>query len=263
MQSKKTLAWLVLVLLVALTGSDNGFGETSQTHRILFIGNSYTYYNSMPQLVKAMAENQFPDQLVETKFIGGGGATLKKHWDVGQAIMEINTGQWDYVVLQGQSMLGLSNLSEGKKPVQFLKYARMFDREIKKNGAQTVLLMTWSRRNGQPPQKLIADIYQNIAEELHSQIAPVGLVWDIVRRNKEMELYSDDGSHPAVTGSYLAALTVFSTIFEVIPQAVSGQLEGLEILRGGKLAASPTLLCDLPAAEVSVLEAALFKVLDP
>ena len=50
--------------------------------RILFIGNSYTYFNSTPELVKAFIQEKFPEQAVITQLISGGGMTLADHLSV-------------------------------------------------------------------------------------------------------------------------------------------------------------------------------------
>ena len=137
--------WLYVVVCMWL-----GTGTASaqdQVHRVLFVGNSYTYYHSMPQLFAAISEHALPGDRIETKFLGGGGATLKQHWDVGLVADALKKSKWDYVVLQGQSMLGSEDLTDPDSPKQFYKYAEMLDREIKANGAQTVFYLTWSRKS--------------------------------------------------------------------------------------------------------------------
>ena len=254
MRSNSLALRLVLSLLVVLLGSGSSFG---QTHRILFVGNSYTFYNSMPRIFQAMAESRFPDQQFETKFVGGGGATLEKHWEVGQALREIQTGQWDYVVLQEQSTLGSKNLSDKNSWKQFNKYSRMFAEEVKKSGAETIFFMTWSRRDSRDQQEYLTTAYTNIANELNCKLAQVGTVWDSLRETETIDLYNEDGSHPSVEGSYLVALTLLSTIFEIQPQDTPGSLSGYKILRGGAIAKVESNLCDFPIATVQAIEKAV------
>ncbi len=236
-----------------------GFTQTAtKTLRVLFIGNSYTYYHSMPQLFKAMAINRFSDDQFEVKFIGGGGVTLKQHWEENLALQATKTGRWDYVVLQEQSMLGSAVIEDGRsyvgRPDQFFKYARMFVKAIKQQGAEPVFYMTWSRKNSRDQQKYLTYAYMTIAKELNSKIAPVGLVWDKVKGNSDVNLYEKDGSHPSVSGSYLAATTLFATIFDTAPTGVPGYLEGYEILRGGKVAKEKSTLCNLPRTTVKMIQ---------
>jgi len=242
-------------LIVLLLISSTSFADTN----VLFIGNSYTYYNSMPQMFKAMAENLYPDQSFEVQFIGGGGATLKKHWEVGQALAEIKTGKWDFVVLQEQSALASNNIADSKSWKQFYKFSRKFDQEIKKNGGRTVFFMTWAKRDLRPQQKYLTTAYKSIADELEAIVAPVGLVWDNIRQQDSLELFDKDGSHPSAEGSFLIALTIFSSVFEIEPRNTSGKLVGHEILRGGTLSEKKSVLADIPVVEVHLMEEMLQK----
>lgn len=231
---------------------------------VLFIGNSYTYYHSMPQMFKAMAEDQFPDQKVKVKFIGTGGATLKQHWDEETAIEEIRSGRWDFVVLQEQSMLGGEIIEDGtsyvRSPDQFFIYAAKFADVIRKNGAQTVFFMTWSKSDYPHQQKYLTYAYMLIARETGSKIAPVGMAWDNLRTNDKLPLYEKDGSHPSIYGSYLTALMLFSIIFDTDTKKIPVRLNGYEILRGGIISKTERILADLPDTDVYILKNAVSAV---
>lgn len=247
---------LILILLCFLFPWSLVANEN--TTRVLYIGNSYTYYHSMPYLVKAMAEHQFPDHQVETKFVGHGGATLKQHWEEGKAYHEIQTGEWDYVVLQEQSMLGEAIFEDGKSyvrsPDQFFQFARKFERAVRESGAKAVFYMTWSRRKDPDQQKYLNYAYMAIAKETESLIAPLGIVWDSFRTIPQFDLYEIDGSHPSVYGSYTAALMIFSILFDTVPIGIPGRLEGYEIQRGGKISETKRLLCDLPIRNTEIIQ---------
>ena len=68
---------------------------------MLFIGNSYTYVNNLPNLVKQIALS-FGDSLIYD-IITPGGATFNTNANNTQTLAKINQQQWDYVVLQAQS----------------------------------------------------------------------------------------------------------------------------------------------------------------
>ncbi|MGD9487395.1 MAG: SGNH/GDSL hydrolase family protein [Calditrichaceae bacterium] len=212
-------------------------------------------------MFKAMAESQFPDDTINVKFIGGGGATLKEHWEVGEALREIKSGYWDYVVLQGQSMLGSRDLTNNDSPKQFYDYARKLNAEIINSGAKTVFFMTWSRKRLPEQQKYLTKAYQTIAKELGSLLAPVGLVWGKFHEISTIDLYMPDGSHPSKTGTFLSALTLFGAVFQTIPDDISGTLYGQEILRGGKLSIEKTRSCDLSKEQVKLLRKAVADVM--
>ena len=249
---------LLLVFLLGLCHTQNTYAQ-QQVHRVLFVGNSYTYYHSMPQLFAAMAEHTLPEgHKVETKFLGGGGATLEKHWEV----EALESGNWDYVVLQEQSRLGARTLSDPDSPALFYRYARMFDKMIKASGAKTVLYLTWSRKQLKEEQVYLTNAYTRMATELDAILAPVGLVWDRLRDNAALELYDDDGSHPSWTGSYVAASTLAATLFGHAEKPLPGALFGYEILRGGRLADKRTQLSNLPASQVQLIQRQVEEVVN-
>lgn len=130
---------------------------------VLFIGNSYTYYHSMPQIFKAMTESRFQNRRVNTTFVGRGGASLEQQWKEGEALRQIQTGKWDYVVLQEQSMLGDEIIENGKSfvrsPDLFFEYARKFVEQIQQNGAKPVFYMTWAREDRPDQQKYLTYAY--------------------------------------------------------------------------------------------------------
>ncbi|HKK44707.1 MAG TPA: SGNH/GDSL hydrolase family protein [Balneolaceae bacterium] len=257
---------LLLSSLLAVFIYSSKAQKTNKQLYVLFIGNSYTYYNSMPQLFKAMAENQFPGLQVQVKFVGKGGATLKEHWERSRAPHEIRSGSWDYVVLQEQSALGSAFTKDGKqyigRPDQFFAYARKFVGLIKQNNAKAVFYMTWARKRHPDEQKYLSYAYMKIAQGLNSKIAPIGMVWDSLRTNNTVNLYQKYGSHPSVQGSYLAALMLFATIFDTPPTGIPGLLKGHKILRGGKLAKEESVLCNLAHQKMEVLQHAAAEMFD-
>ncbi len=252
---------LIALLFFSYSGNITAQPGNNQYH-ILFIGNSYTYINSLPQMFKSLVENQFPDYHITVKFIGGGGATLKNHWEVGEAVKEIKTGYWNYVILQGQSMLGSDDLTEPDSPDQFYKYSQRLDAEIKKSGAKTVFFMTWSRKNLPEQQKYLTKAYSTISTELGSTLAPVGLVWKKFREISTINLYRRDRSHPTITGTYLSALTLFNSIFHTIPATLPGTLYGHKILHGGNIPAYKSRLCDLSKESIKLLRQAVVDVMN-
>lgn len=250
---------MLLILVWLFIGVEPVHGQ-QKVHRVLFVGNSYTYYHSMPQLFAAISEHSLRGDVVETKFLGGGGATLKQHWDVGLVVEELKTSKWDYVVLQGQSMLGSDDLTDPKSPTQFYAYAELLDREIAGSGAETIFFLTWSRETLKDQQKYLNHAYTHIAKELGRKVSPVGFVWHALRDHPSLQLYEEDGSHPAIAGSYLAAMTLSATIFGAEFEDVPGALYGYEILRGGVLAEEKTQLSNLSEKEVLFIQEAVAKV---
>jgi hypothetical protein len=195
--------------------------KTNKDIRILFIGNSYTYYNNLPGLLAYFAKNSLEKVSVKTKMIVQGGVNLKYHWNEKKALKEIRSKRYDYVVLQEQSRLGgtyENGILRVAHPETFFDYARRFDTAIKKAGAKTIFFLTWARQDFPNNQSKLNAAYKTIAKRLKATLVPVGPAWQIVRKTKpRISLYSEDQSHPSPLGTYLIGCTFYSVLFDSDP----------------------------------------------
>jgi hypothetical protein len=189
---------------------------------VLFIGNSYTYGNDLPGLVRALAVEAREPKLIETRTIGIPGATLKDHWEKGDARTTLRRGPWDFVVLQEHSTLPIEN------PASMARYVRLFDGEIKSQGARTILFVTWARENKPQMQAPLNNAYRALGRELGARVAPVGPAWQrALERDPLLPLYQSDHSHPTVTGSYVGACVFYSVIYDKPPTGLDLTPRGL------------------------------------
>ena len=188
--------------------------------KVLFIGNSFTARNNLPELLARLAESR--GQRLQHRLISAGGASLRMHWNKGDALKAIQQTRYDYVVLQEQSTLPIKN------PVRMHENMRLFDKEIKDSGAKTALYLTWARQNAQQTQKAITDAYIAIGEELGAAIVPVGVAWqNFIRKHSDPVLHDQDKSHPTLAGAYLAACVFFAALFDESPAGIASDIKGL------------------------------------
>jgi hypothetical protein len=186
--------------------------------RVLFIGNSYTSVNDLPGMLAALAKHLMPSVPFSTEALAPGGTTLRSHLRQGVASQRIREGGWQYVVLQEQSQLGGMHIDGeailGPPEAIFFPAVRTLAAQALAVGAKPLLYMTWSRQEDLPSQRLLTHAYARIAIELGAGLAPVGVAWERVRRERpSIELYAEDGSHPSPTGTYLAACVMFASLF--------------------------------------------------
>jgi len=187
---------------------------------MLFIGNSFTTRNDLPGLLSAIAEAG-ACATIESRVIAAGGASLRRHWNAG-ASDTISDEKWDYVVFQEQSTLPIKN---GKR---FHENVREFVPVMKESGATMVLFMTWARKHEPENQKLLTDSYDSIGKELAATVAPVGSAWrEMLEKHDTPELHAEDGSHPTLAGSYLAACVFYTTLFDGDLKDLETEVEGL------------------------------------
>jgi len=189
--------------------------------RVLFIGNSFTARNDLPEMISQMATAS--GKSMHHRLIFAGGASLRAHWNAGKAIKEIQTGSYDYVVLQEQSTLPVKN------SLRMHENIRLFDEAIKKAGAKTALYLTWARQHSPESQKAITDAYTSVGKELGATIVPAGVAWQrFLRKYSKPVLQDRDQSHPTLAGTYLAACVFFAVLFRITPVGNEAEVPGLE-----------------------------------
>jgi len=203
-----------------------------QVKKILFLGNSYTAVNSLPEKVSSLALSLGDSVYFDSNT--PGGFRLMNHATNTTTLAKISDRNWDFVVIQAQSQEPSSRPAE--LATEVLPYAAILNDSIKSNFActETVFYMTWGRKYGDqqncetwPPvctflgmqQRLMAG-YMAMAEQNGSTIAPVGLAWKQTMDNDPdslINLYSTDNSHPSLAGTYLTACVMYATIFQKSP----------------------------------------------
>ena len=216
-----------------LVFASSALGQTV-TKRALFLGNSYTAYNNLPQLVADAAASAGDVLLFGSNT--PGGYTLQGHSSNATSQAAIAAGTWDYVVLQEQSQAPSFPISQVE--AQVFPYAALLDDQIHAANpcAETVFFMTWGRKNGDasncaawPPVCTYAGMdsllnlrYRMMAEANDAILSPVGAVWRYIRTHyPTLELYQSDESHPSAAGSYAAACSFYAALFRKDPTAIA------------------------------------------
>jgi hypothetical protein len=205
----------VIILLLAFTCSAVARADSFEAKpiRILFIGNSYVYYHDLPQLLRKVAAASGVSRPVETEAVTFAGASLEMHWNSAKSHAYLTNKKWDYVVLQEQSTLPITD------PEKVHRYIRLFDEEIRRAGAKTVLYLTWAHATAPETQAVLNKTYRSIAQEIGARVAPVGPAWAIaLRESPALALYDSDNSHPKIAGSYLAAYVFHFVLFNKAPR---------------------------------------------
>ena len=206
----RVLTRLLVALLAALVLV--GFGEAESQRpplRVLFLGNSLTAWNDLPEMVAALGRAR--GVAIEFEAVTPGGYSLDDHWYNG-SLEHLRAQKWDAVVLQQ----GPSALPESQSELK--ASAQRWADEIRANGATPALYGVWPenyRRSALPAS--IAS-YRNAAIASGAVLLPAGDAWRIAwRRNAKLKLYGPDAFHPSATGTYLAALTVYAGLTKTSP----------------------------------------------
>lgn len=197
--------------------------------KVLFVGNSYTQVNNLPQMVSQVAASMGDE--IEYQSNTPGGCTFAQHCG-NQSMNLIRQGDWDVVVLQEQSQYPSFPPSQVANEV-FPYAARLVDSVYANSPcAEPMFYMTWGRKNGdamnaasypvlgtyEGMDSLLYERYLYMAQANDASVCPVGRVWRYLRENApDIELYQSDESHPSLAGTYAAACAFYVMLFHQNP----------------------------------------------
>jgi hypothetical protein len=227
-----------LFALSLLFLSPHASAQNADAMRVLFIGNSYTYFNIMPEIFGELSKAA--GKHIEVQMSVGGGYSLEYHRSLKTTLDTLLGRPWTYVVLQEQSIYPMI---EFYRRTSMYPAARSLDSLIRLRGAKTVFFMTWGRKDGgmqciapycstsfrdfDQMQDTLNAAYTSIANELTALLCPVGMAWKLaLQENPSAQLWEDDESHPSAAGSYLTACTFFALLHGATPEGV-GYFGGL------------------------------------
>ena len=200
----------VAVFLFGLFGP-GGLHAQGDTLKVLFVGNSFTYFYNLPQVVSAMAAHK--DVPIMTRQSTVGGSNLEQHW---KALRETRTRAlipseaWDYVVFNNHSLSSLRDSSG------FMEYGKKFARLVHDQGATPVFMMTWAYQSNPLMQHEVRRAYERLAEESGAICFPAGMLFHSARSLRpDLNLFFDD-KHPSELGTYMLGLA-FTRFFTEMP----------------------------------------------
>lgn len=193
--------------------------------RVLFVGNSYMYYNnSLHNHVNRIASSFDPAlrKAIQYKSATIGGAPLGHHNMVHLTTPgNLDVKQpFELVIMQGNSTDAMADASRAKFKQKVVEFSAV----IAKQGGKVALYMTPAHVK---PSKFAtpdmtsrtADMYVEAGNEVGALVIPSGLAFEeAYRQRPDIKLHQDyDGSHPTVLGTYLAACTVYASVYGKSP----------------------------------------------
>lgn len=198
---------------------------------ILFVGNSYTYYNEMPALFEKLCRENGRDVTVYS--VTKGGRELRAYGDSADettAALDalVREHKFDICFLQEQSTLPLRDYDA------FIAGLECVMKKVRGCTERFILYATWGRKEGSHTLKdygwtnrsmteQLRDAYNKAAAQLGAEVSQVGQCF--YEAAPGIELYAADLSHPSFYGSCLAALTHYRAVFRQLP----GSMESLAL----------------------------------
>lgn len=175
--------------------------------RVLFVGNSLTYTNDLPQTVAGMARALGETPLVY-RTIAKPDYALEDHWRDGIA-SRIAADGWQLVVMQQ----GPSSLAANQETLRI--WTVQMNSAITAAGARAALFMVWPTAENDWTFDGVRTGYRNAALEVNGMFIPAGEAWRTAwAADSTLQLYGADGFHPSRLGTYLAAAVHFEMIYD-------------------------------------------------
>ena len=172
--------------------------------KILFIGNSHTYYHDLPAWVALMAKEEGYE--CDVTMLAHGGWYLHQHVEEPDVRFNIRFGHYDYVVMQ-----------EHSHPFDdvpgYIEAATTLVSWIREAGSAPVIYGTWAMKSEEPAQETMNEVNRKLAEDLDVLYAPVGESWWSYKASwPDIEMYDEDGAHASKHGIEFAAKIIWRTI---------------------------------------------------
>lgn len=234
-------------MLLALLGCRSSTGQDVRRPeigdadvRVLFVGNSLTYVNDLPGMVQALADAQGRSFAHGT--VAYPNFNLEDHWLWG--IGEIIAVEAPDVVVMQQ---GPSSLPENQ--VHLRSWTEQLAPVIRQAGGEPALLMVWPSVDRLFAFDAVRDSYAGAASAVNGIFIPAGEAWRAAwRLDPELPLFSSDGFHPSLQGSFVAALTTYARLLAVQP-------DNLDCVAPPSLTLAPETLSTICAAVQETLAA--------
>ena len=175
----------------------------NRTVKILFIGNSHTYYHDLPAWVALLAKEEGYE--CEVAMLAHGGWYLHQHVKEPDVRFNIRYG-YDYVVLQ-----------EHSHPFDdipgYIEAVETLTGWIREAGSTPVIYGTWARKDEESAQETMNAVNRKLAEDLGAVYASVGESWwPMIVSYPEIEMYDEDGGHASERGIEFAAKVIWVAI---------------------------------------------------
>jgi hypothetical protein len=188
---------------------------------VLFVGNSLTYTNDLPDIVAAISLGASDDPPFRVGTVAFPGVSLEDHWAIGDALEAIDTGEWDVVVLQQ----GPSTTDANR--AHLVEWSERFAERIRAAGARPALLMVWPVDGSTAGFAATRASYTAAAEAVGGTLIAASEAWLATRaRDPRVSLTQIDGFHPSLLGSVIAAYAAWHALGGRSPVGLPPVIEG-------------------------------------
>jgi hypothetical protein len=235
-----TFRILLCAIFVALIGSSGVWGQIrpkvltlgiEQPASAIYIGNSFFYYNNgLHGHVTRLLAAADPQYKFRSTSVTISGAGFDWH-DVNSYFRPNALGSYSFDAKNNIVFNKLDRLFDlaimmdcSQCPVHpqlkkvFWEYAKKHSDTVRKHGTTPVFFMSWAYADMPEMTAQLAEQYTQAGNENNALVIPAGLAFaHAVKKRPELNLYANDKRHPSLAGTYLAAATVYGSVFKKSP----------------------------------------------
>ena len=223
--------------------------------KILFLGNSHTYYNDLPALFKKICKECGKD--VEVSMLAQPGVTyewhLTQYTDLRFALVQ---GGYDYIIMQQAAHEPCPSKEETVRDAgKIIEMARA-------QGVKVIQTLPWARIDIPEEFEKMKDIYYTLCEKYDVKMNPVGHVFEeIVKSHPDIRLHWFDGAHAGPYGSYANALCTYATLFDTDFDSVTAESYDMYPKDGDTAVCDRNeLLCVLDSTKTDIIKSVVKAV---
>ena len=216
----RTLLFCIGMLAACAPAAFAQTPTAGREHRVLLVGNSLTYTNNLPALLRAVGASQGTAITTETYVAPGG--TLSERWADGHVAAALRDREFEAVVLQeqgGHLAACMASLQEQRKApcAASLRAYTEIARLANEKGAKTLLFATWGpdeRWQGKLDRSI-----RMIAERSSASVFRAAGALSALREAQPGINLFPDGTHPSTQASLMLALALYREVTGDTPVA--------------------------------------------
>lgn len=199
---------------------------------ILYIGNSFFYYNnSLHNHVSAIAASAPAPARLRSVSVTISGSGFDWH-DVETQFRPNAVGGYSFdannnIVFNDpkRKLFDVAIMMDCSQcPIHpqlgkvFVEYAKKHSDTVRKHGTQPVFFMSWAYADKPEMTRELAEAYTQAGNDNGAFVIPAGLAFArSIAAKPALSLYAPDKRHPSLAGTYLAAATVYASLFKKSP----------------------------------------------
>ena len=230
----KSLKYIILLIFISSNSvasesaptESEAFPFTTINERILFIGNSFTFYWNLPSLVEKMSIERGLNWDISHFTVPA--ATLKILWNNPDLKSILESETFDHVIIQEHSTNILTN-ANGNSEFYFGQITSLIPDSTQIHFFSTWMYPSMEQYNINNEEYPIEETIKQIIEGTTTKIIPIGRAFKLFQsKYPQFNLLMEDDKHPNPNGSYLASCVIFSHLSAESSLNLSKRYKGID-----------------------------------